>query len=782
MSSASATHALPAPIIERLRGLRARIVQFVLVDGLARLLLTIIGLVLLDLVVDRLFRMDGAQRTIMLCVLVGIVVFVLWRWLVRPLTRRVGDDALILQVEQRNRQLGESLISTVQFSRQRHELAGQGYSDALVDATIRQGTDLATGIDFGGTINGAAMTRNVILMLAGIAGIAAIGYGVASGGFWRTWFNRNILLSDDLWPRNTRLAILGVEEGRLVIPRGEDHRQIVEVLPDSPVSDVEVSIEFDDGNSRTTQKMRQTGMLDGREHMLVFRNVANPFRFRASGGDDMTEWVDVELVEPPAWSELRLAATPPAYTGARGEVLSPGGGPYSLLEGSSLEIHATANKPLAEAVLSTHDRQWPMQRGEEGEYLLSIPSDELSGSKYTFELADTSGLRSSRPAAFTITIKPDRPPMVRATLLGISGLVVPRARVPISWTATDEYALTKAEMVYDWSGDSSDSVPNAGTVDLSPPGGTSETAVQVGAGASEIKSVDVLDMEPLGVPTGVSLNVAIAVADSNTLTGPGVGLSRKFLLRVVTEDELRADLLRREIEQRQAFELILKNQEELQVDLRALAATVNETGATLDDAKIAGDMLGWQRRQKLVGTNMATVADRFEEFLVEVQNNRLDETETEIDASQSIEVRFNERIIEPIRALDQEGITQAVQLLDQSRRSIGDHAALAVSVRQTADRQDAIIEAMRTILAAMEDSETYQELVNLAIEVRERQKQIRELTREKQNNADTRDIFDDPSGGEKPRQDSDDGNPDDGTADGGESPFDDGVPNPDNQN
>ncbi len=522
------------------------------------------------------------------------------------------------------------------------------------------------------------------------------------------------------------------------MPRGEDHKQFAEALPDSRVTDVEVTIEFDDGATRSRQKMRRTGNLDGRQHMLVFRNVATEFRFRAIGGDDTTDWVDVSLVDPPGWTELQLTVLPPEYTGIRAEILPPGGGPYSVMTGSSLDIAATANKPIGEATLNAVDRQWPMQPLGDGRFAVSVPAAELSGGKYTFDLVDASGLRSSRPAAFSIKIKPDRAPAVRAALLGISGMVVPRARIPVAWTATDEYAVTRAAFVFDWSGDSPASVPQSGTIDMASLG--SETVVLLGR--PEIRTVDVLDLEPLAIPTGVGLNLGVTATDNNTLNGPAVGESRRFLLRIVTEDELRSDLLRREIEQRKVFELILKNQEELQVELRALVATgVNEP----DETRVANDMLTWQRRQKLVGTNISSVADRFEEFLVEVKNNRLDESEDEIDTSRSIEERFNTRIIQPIRQLDQSTIIEAVQLMDQSQRLIGDPDRLGDSLATTADKQDEIIDAMRVILSAMQDSETYQEVVNLAIEVKRRQERIRDMTREQKNRADPNDVFDDES-------------------------------------
>ncbi len=733
MSSVAARHEIPNSISQQLRQLRARIGRFLFVDGLSRLFAVVILMVLVDVLIDRTFKMDFAQRLIMLCVMAAIVLVVIFLRLLRPSFKRVGDDALILQVEQRHKELQESVISSAQFSREQN-IERQGVSRAMVDATIKKGADLAQGIDFRKTINAAAHSRNLALLAAGLIGIGAIGYGVAKTEFWKLWFNRNILLTDDEWPKNTILIIRGARDNRLVLPRGEDYKQFVEVAEESSVLDVEVSIEFDDGNTRSFQKMRKTGKLDGREHLLVFRNLSNEFRFRAKGGDDVTPWVQVRLVEPPGWSELEMKAHLPAYTGVDTETLPNSSGPHSILDGSSLSFSAIANKPLSDAALRLGDQSWPLIKGEGESYTLQIAAADLVGGKYIFDLADASGLRSSRPTSFTLKIKPDRAPNVRATLRGISGLVVSRARVPIAFNATDEFAIENAEFSYVWKGEGSTSVPQTGTVDLGDLDGQ--------LGMREIRSVQVLDLEPLKVPVGVSLRVLVQATDNNTLTGPGLGKSREFLLRVVSEEELRSDLLRREIEQRKAFELALENQEELTVDLKALTALLTDTSQSQDPNQLQSDLLRWQRRQKLVGTNISTVADRFVEFLDEVKNNRLDEAESEIQNTESIEVRFNQRIIGPIRQLDQVEIIQASQQLEVCQRSFDDRDALMQNLQTTTQTQDAIIQEMQRILSAMEDSETYQEVVNKLIEIKRSEEKVRELTREKKQSSGD-DIFDD---------------------------------------
>src|SRR5262245_17785560 len=108
---------MPAPVASRLWRLRQAIAAFFAVDGCVHVLAWLIGIALLDLALDFTFRLDHAQRAILLVLAIGALIVVAWRKLVRPLAAATSDDALCLAVERRHPQLGESLISAVQFSR-----------------------------------------------------------------------------------------------------------------------------------------------------------------------------------------------------------------------------------------------------------------------------------------------------------------------------------------------------------------------------------------------------------------------------------------------------------------------------------------------------------------------------------------------------------------------------------------------------------------------------------------------------------------------------------------
>lgn len=145
---------------------------------------------------------------------------------------------------------------------------------------------------------------------------------------------------------------------------------------------------------------------------------------------------------------------------------------------------------------------------------------------------------------------------------------------------------------------------------------------------------------------------------------------------------------------------------------------------------------------------MDRVANRFEEFLVEVKNNRLDEAENQLAPEQRIETRFDERIIGPIRQLDSEMISLASRQFDNARRAVRNQAELEEIVDQSVELQLAILEEMKRILSAMADSESFQEIINDFLEVKSKTTEIKGGIKDRINpddgifDGDDDDIFD----------------------------------------
>ena len=88
--------AMPRQIASRLAQLRRRLTTWVLVKGVGRWLLLVLAVLAFDILLDRMFKMDFAQRAIMLVVM-GLLAIGLFFWrVIKPLSNRISDDAFCL--------------------------------------------------------------------------------------------------------------------------------------------------------------------------------------------------------------------------------------------------------------------------------------------------------------------------------------------------------------------------------------------------------------------------------------------------------------------------------------------------------------------------------------------------------------------------------------------------------------------------------------------------------------------------------------------------------------
>ncbi len=712
-----------------------------MVKGLGSLLWIMLAVFVVDMIVDRMFKMDFSQRLILLVGMIAVAAAVAFWKLLKPISTLPGNDALVYEIEKGNRSLGESLISSIELSRAEN-LESIGVSEQLASATINKGLDDVKELDFSNIIDKSGYTRNLGILGAGIAALAMLGIGITQSDFLSTWFNRNVLLGDAQWPQGTYLEIVGAQDGNISLPRGVNHRQLVNVTEASTNRDVSLNLELEspDG-SRTIYSMKPTGKLDGRQHSFLFNNLSSAFRFRATGGDDVTEWVKVSLVEPPAIVDLEITAHLPEYTGAAPLGLK-GDGPHPLLVGTWLDIRANSNKPLASATLKSGKSVYQMALSEDGNSFTATPgkTEELVAGPYEFELLDEGNLGNARKSKFTVTIKEDQVPRIRAELLGISGLVSTRAILPTEFQVVDDFGLTDIMFSASWKPEENDEKPDPEETGQTMLIDSLESHKDQSWTAAE--SAAAFDLLPLKLTPGTSLKLAV-ISHDNQPEQAGVGKSQEFLLRVVTDEKLRGDLLRREDEQRKAFEQAYAMQLSLSSELEALSISRPQPGSDTDAFHKAREMqlLELVRNQKGIGTAIDQIAGRFEEFLVEITNNRLDEIEKELAPDKPrINERYDTKIIQPIRQIDTDLVTEATRYLDNCRRVEKQDAPLQEAVTSTLAVQEQILARMNEVLKAMNASRSFQDLLNSLLEIKWLEEQINKKLDEKMN---AKDIFED---------------------------------------
>lgn len=758
---------LPRPILRKLDELRRAVTLWFVVDGIGWLLVALVGWVFVSFVFDYGFQMDLAQRLIMLIILVAVLGAVVYRRWMLPMGHRLSADELAIRVERRHPELADGLVSALQLSRM-EDPAATGASPQLIAAAIEQGARRAEPVSFDDVIDRPGLKRN--LRRAGLAILALVLGAVGAvvfmpDGTLGLWAGRNLALSSQPWPRDTDLFVEHdlFRDGVLTMPRGDDLNLRVRAAREVP--DI---VYLDHRSPDARRKTDQMIAVGDDAFRFAFPNVLGGFEFRVRGGDAASDWYTVRLVDRPALMPddaganlrgLRISVDPPAYTGLTRQELAAGEGAYRVLHGSALVIEGLATKALASATLSMPgpvvkandetnpqrsrrrsraavrvelpmsiepvDEQRITRTRDDGEvvteiypagprrFAIAVPYDKYASGAFAISLVDTDGLATRRPIRFNVKVDADESPSVRATLAGIGDMITENAVIPIDVRVRDDFAVEDVALNFRFTmlaGDK-DSGDEALPIDAS----------AYGLGGAKLDPfTHEFAVEPLAIWQGSILTFDIAATDNDAVTGPKVGKSSAFSVKIVTEEELRNELLRREQEQRMEFERLVKDQRALEVDTRALKAGLAGDGKlTADQVKALGAV---EKKQRLIAGRCEGIAQQFAQIVAEVFNNRIEER------GGPIQVRLGRRIIDPLRYLAIDVVPVAADAVDIARRPALSHAERLEQMARAVETQQNAIQQMELILRNMVKLEGYQEAINLLREIIKSQQDINEQT------------------------------------------------------
>lgn len=696
-------------ITRLLASLRRGVRAWIWFDGVARAALAAAAFVAATLGLDYAFHLDRSQRAILLVAGAAGWATVIVRRLVRPLRAELDDERLCARVEKGFPVLSGGLLAAVQFDRS----GGGGASAELVSATIGAGAEAADCVDPALLLDKRAGRQTAGMALAATAAIVAM-FALLQPTM-SIWLQRNLLLSDTPWPQDTHLFVVGAENGKLKLPIGGDATIRVEARGVIPA---EAFLEHGPvGGGKTGSETMSRGR-EG-EFRAAFKNVTEPFRFRALGGDDVTEWMEIVLLPRPELSEVAIRCTPPSYTGLPPQELAGGRSSYAVPEGSALELSATATKPLARAELELQGKiATTLEPGGGKELKFTVPPEALRQGTYAILLTDTEGIPSGAPYRFSLRLKPDEKPRARLTLHGIGDIALPRAAVPMTLSAADDYAISACKILCQIAtGDGK----NDRELDL--PAAEIETKLPAATAEAE----HVLDLREFALQPGSRLMLRFRAKDNDAGAGGKEGLSPTLSLRIVTEEELRADFLRREQELRRQFEELA----EAQKDILEQTRIARSLGA--GDAAAAKQLLAQEKAQRLAGKTADAISRQFAQIVEEVVNNRLEENE------KNMEKRISDGIVTPLLYLRDRMMPEAATALSNAAAQSG--TGFGEACGKAESQLLAILEKMKEIRQNMVKSESYQEAVAALRQLLKKQEQLLKDSREAENRA-VGDVFD----------------------------------------
>ncbi len=692
-SSGRAPMALDPALSGRLSALARQLRRYLVMHGVARLAVFLLLGALLQFALDYGVRgMRLSMRAALLAMLVFLALIVVWRRILSPLMLRIEAADVAKLVERKFPQLSSILISAVRFASGEVGAAATN-SPALMSTVIERAPQAANLLDFTSVLAKDRYLRPKIVLLV------AIGIGAFATSAWpemtRLWFTRNVLLHDTPWPRHTRM-IIDLPTGELVGARGDDLAITARhegVAPD----EVEIFYTTQSGEDGR-QTMSAVGRDEGLQYRFVFKNAREEFTFYLTGGDDTTPEYQVRLLERPRveWAELRV--TPPVYT--RLDPFAVGGAERSaqVLPGSRVSIRIKTNKPLASASLMSGEAMAATaERDDEGAYTANLTATTTA--TFHFALLDEVGLEDKNPARFSLRLLKDDPPQARLRAPGVGEMITPEAVLPLEMQASDTYGLAKVELRYQLTRETTQD----GQIELS----SFKLALNT---FSESLSWPVSSIVPA---VGDRLSIRGSATDFDDVSGPKTTESSELAIRVVTPDELLAELARREHEFRMDFERLIDAQEQLRGRLLSLLDSSQTGGASADFLTAVSSL---ERRQRGIAGSVNVIRQQFEQVLTELRINQL--------TTPTIEDRLGGNIVEPLAELARRDLALAGDAIRAWSRDASRETAAQIDVQQVV-----LLTKLRGILAHMIQWQGYQEAVTMLRDILRLQEELKAETK-----------------------------------------------------
>ena len=765
------TELAPA-ITSLLATLRARVRRYVWLEGICTSI-TWLGIAFwASLMIDYLFEPPPAVRVLMLlgilAVLVGIVVRLIGRRAFVPLT----DSNMATVLERRFGGLEDYLLTSVVLNDGCHDR--EIFNEQMLDRTSREAAQRVGMVNLDDVFDDVPLRR--VMASAILLSATIVTLGALAPSAFGMWAKRTLLMSNELWPRQCTLLIDGFDEDSRVkkVARGADLEIIARADTGAPLVPQVVQVRYrTEGGARGRATMNRLGdaLASGepfQEYSHTFQGILAPIEFDVYGGDDSVRDLRIEVVDSPTIVDMQLECHYPEYTNHPTRAL-PVTGVMQIPQGTKITVRSKSNKDLLRVQIDNVGQEEVTPRTVLDSSRLAATPREFAytiaalakDTTLMFTLSDTDGITSREPVRLNLVAVADQPPSLDVQLRGIGTAVTPEVRIPVAGTVSDDFGVDKVWFEY--------------ALEDFPP---KTHALSIPAGyPTEFELNDaVLDLGDKGFRPGQKLLVNLKAVDRYNLTpAENVGSSERWLLDVVTADELRQMLEMREVVLRQRFETIINEVAEtrdllLDINLDDAAADgenavkddeANDAEATPDgqpphdgsepgdtrdapDGNEPGDTAGTQPgttpmqqlalrtlkvERALTNARKSThetqgVADAFDDIHQQMINNSID--------TEELNRRLHDGIVEPLNFVAQQMFPELERRLVDLEKNLN-NPALAAPKREAARQQASdLLLAMQKVLDRMIELRDYKELVELLRTIIDLQEDLSEQTKKRQ--------------------------------------------------
>jgi hypothetical protein len=742
---------LTPAVVAVLDALRARIRWYIWLQGLTTAAAWLALSFWISLAIDYCFEPVQSIRAVVLIVSLlvaaGIVVYLILMRAFVPMSR----DNMAMVLERRFSTFDDSLLTSVELTAR--ELDPAKCNPDMLARTCREAAERIRGVQLRRVFNPVPLgwsAGGAALLLGSIVCCLSISPDIVN-----IWARRSLLFSDEAWPRTTRLEQVGFANGVEKVAKGEDLTIFVKADTAYPRIPRQVEIRYAiEGGTRGREGMDREGRAEsGKDpyqlYSYTFKRILSDIQFDLVGGDDRIQGLRIQVVENPTIADTLLDCKFPAYM-ERADRTLPATGEMRLPVGTSVRIRAKANKELVRLQIDGR-----IETGSSGdETRLSLVTleprqmtDDRRGFSHAvgvldrnmrllFLLSDTDGIKSRKPVQLKLIATPDEPPQLSVHLDGIGTAITAKARLPLIGQVNDDYGIDRI-----WAEAAIDQEPLPTQTIAKPQ--SHPTSHTLGDAAMEVQD--------LGVVAGQKLLVSVKASDLYNLKDtedqkrPNIGSGERWLLDVVSADQLLTMLESRELVLRERFERIVQEMRETRELLSRMdfnpgggeaAPSSSFPGSEPEDKAVQAKreispldlrtarVQQAQQNSRKDAQETLGVAESFDDVRKQLVNNRID--------TEELKIRLEDGIAKPLHKISEDMFPEFDLRLQKLLDFVAD-AQRGPAERDRAYLQaDNIILAMQQILDRMIELEDFNQVVDKLRAIIESQERVNESTKQRQ--------------------------------------------------
>ncbi|MCA9084359.1 MAG: hypothetical protein KDA81_09905, partial [Planctomycetaceae bacterium] len=520
MSEITNNHVLPSAIEAKLRSIRWRQIMLALVRAVVASATVLCAAMLVAMIIDWWFVLFSTTiRTILTTVSLtaaGVTLLVVGR---SPLLKALRIRAVAEAADRTVPQLEERWLTVASFAN-----TADRQLPAVTAAMLRQVTHEASAMERlvkPAQVASPASVRRPLLSFAAVS-LVLIAFLMLN------WPITSVLLRRFWSPAVDITATqLTGDAARVVVPRGTVMDLVIRQSGvQRRLASLELLLDESDPETMTVRAEPDA------DNAFVHRIAATTgFRYRASAGDDRTDWFQVEVIDYPEFSDVELVVTPPKYVDrpAYRKNLIPNR--VRAVQGSQLTLAVRPANPVGSLELElelpdqnrvvSEDNTSADENGKVRE-ALTLQADSDGWYRFDAELlrdlafrplmVSREGLENEDRHWCRIEVITDKAPVARIISPTNEMAVANDDLIDIQFDAHDDFGITAAELVvYQDPPEGSDEEPQVlWTQPIELPANDGDPQRHVSGSVQ-------LDLKKLNLKEGTSISYAVRVTDNRNV-------------------------------------------------------------------------------------------------------------------------------------------------------------------------------------------------------------------------------------------------------------------------